>query len=245
MLDMGFEPQIKKIFRQISDESQILMWSATWPKEFERLAKDFLGSHIKLNVGSKDLSANHNIQQTIEVCSEQGKYNKNKKKKKKKADYITDRIRRDGYPAKAIHGDKDQRERDWTLKEFRNSKINILVATDVAGRGLDIDDIKYVINYDYPHNSEDYIHRIGRTGRSNRTGIAHTFFTPQNGSKAKDLIGVLNEANQKVDPKLYELYESANNSEARLKWQTSRSYGGRTGFRGHGSYGRLNVRGRW
>ena len=73
---MGFEPQIKKILRQISDESQILMWSATWPKEVERLAKDFLGSHIILNVGSKDLLANHNIQQIVEVCSEQEKYNK-------------------------------------------------------------------------------------------------------------------------------------------------------------------------
>ncbi|XP_065572372.1 uncharacterized protein LOC136034841 [Artemia franciscana] len=259
MLDMGFEPQIRKIFQKISGETQILMWSATWPKEVESLAKDFLGPHIKLNVGSKDLSANHNIQQTVEVCSEQEKYikliwlltkiSKEQEKKtiifvetKQMADEIADSIRGYGYPAKAIHGDKDQRERDWTLKEFRNSKINILVATDVAARGLDIDDIKYVINYDYPQNSEDYIHRIGRTGRSNRTGIAHTFFTPKKGNKAKDLIGVLKEANQKVDPKLYEV---AKNSEVRLKWQNSRGYGGRTEFRGHSSYGRRNVRERW
>ena len=174
--------------------------------------------------------ANNNIQQTVEMCSEQEKYiklilflNKISKEQEYKiiifieteqmADYIADSIRRDGHPAKAIHGNTDQRQRDWTLKEFRNSKINMLVATDIAPRGLDIDDIKYVIKYDYPHNSEDYIHRIGKTGRSNRIGIAHTFLTPQNASKAKDQIVILKEANQKVDSKLY---EAAKNSEARI-----------------------------
>ena len=113
--------------------------------------------------------------------------------------------RRDGYPAMCIHGDKQQKERDWVLNEFRRGSTSILVATDVAARGLDVDDVKFVINYDYPNNSEDYIHRIGRTGRKDQTGTAYTLFTPANGAKAKDLVNVLSEAKQVVNPKLQEL----------------------------------------
>lgn len=90
-----------------------------------------------------------------------------------------------------IHGDKQQKERDWVLNEFKHGKTSILVATDVAARGLDVDDVKFVINYDYPNNSEDYIHRIGRTGRRNRTGTAYTLFTKKNSPKAKDLVSNL------------------------------------------------------
>ena len=114
-------------------------------------------------------------------------------------------MRKDGWPAMCIHGDKQQKERDWVLGEFKHGSTTILVATDVAARGLDVDDIKFVINYDYPNNSEDYIHRIGRTGRRDRTGTAYTLFTPSNAPKANDLIGVLKEAKQVVNPKLQEL----------------------------------------
>ena len=84
---------------------------------------------------------------------------------KRKADELTRLMRRDGYPAMCIQGDKQQREREWVLGEFKSGGTTILVATDVAARGLHVDDVKFVINYDYPNNSEDYIHRIGRTGR--------------------------------------------------------------------------------
>merc|ERR1712130_1010180 len=104
-----------------------------------------------------------------------------------------------------IHGDKQQREREWVLGEFKNGATTILVATDVAARGLHVDDVKFVINYDYPNNSEDYIHRIGRTGRKENKGTAYTLFTPNNGPKAKDLVAVLTEAKQVVNPKLQEL----------------------------------------
>ena len=98
----------------------------------------------------------------------------------RKADELTRLMRRDGYPAMCIHGDKQQKERDWVLNEFKRGSTTILVATDVAARGLDVDDVKFVVNYDYPNNSEDYIHRIGRTGRRNNTGTAYTFFTSSN-----------------------------------------------------------------
>ncbi|XP_078739259.1 putative ATP-dependent RNA helicase DDX17 isoform X2 [Lampetra fluviatilis] len=224
MLDMGFEPQIRKIVDQIRPDRQTLMWSATWPKEVRQLAEDFLREYIQINVGSMDLSANHNILQIVDVCSDNEKDNKlmrlmeeimaEKENKtiifvetKRRCDELTRRMRRDGWPAMCIHGDKSQPERDWVLTEFRSGKSPILIATDVASRGLDVEDIKFVINYDYPNSSEDYVHRIGRTGRSTRSGTAYTFFTPGNGRQANDLVSVLREANQAINPKLLQLAE--------------------------------------
>ncbi|CAJ0745770.1 4608_t:CDS:2 [Entrophospora sp. SA101] len=204
MLDMGFEPQIRKIVDQIRPDRQTLMWSATWPKEVKRLADDYLNDFIQVNIGSMDLSASHNITQTVEVCSEYEKCAKlvkhlefiidQKDNKtliftgtKRTADEITKYLRQDGWPALAIHGDKAQTERDWVLSEFRTGRSPIMVATDVASRGIDVKDIKLVINYDFPTNVEDYVHRIGRTGRGGAKGLAITFFTMDNARQAKDL----------------------------------------------------------
>merc|ERR1739840_43269 len=111
--------------------------------------------------------------------------------------------------------------------------MGILVATDVAARGLDVDDVKFVINYDYPNNSEDYVHRIGRTGRKDRTG---TLFTPQNSPKAKDLIKVLSEAKQVVNPKLHEMAEQGYRGGGR-RGGGGRSFGGGRGGGGRGGGG--------
>jgi len=256
MLDMGFEPQIRKILEQIRPDRQTLMWSATWPKEVRQLAEEFLTDYIQINVGSLSLSANHNILQIIDVCQEHEKEQKlmtllqeiaaeqeNKTiifaETKRKVDSITRAMRRDGWPAMCIHGDKAQPERDWVLNEFRSGKAPILVATDVAARGLDVDDVKFVINFDYPNCSEDYVHRIGRTGRSQRTGTAYTFFTPNNSKQAQDLVNVLTEANQVVNPKLYELASSSRGSGGRggrNRWGGGGGgYGGSRG--GGGGYG--------
>ncbi|KAJ1532184.1 hypothetical protein ONE63_000806 [Megalurothrips usitatus] len=219
MLDMGFEPQIRKIIEQIRPDRQVLMWSATWPKEVQALAEDFLTDYIQVNVGSLDLAANHNIRQIIDVCQEHEKEEKLSKllreinggkaivfvETKKKVDDVTKLIQREGWQAISIHGDKSQPERDHVLAEFRSGKSNILVATDVAARGLDVEDVKFVINFDYPNTAEDYIHRIGRTGRCLQSGTAYAFFTPNNQRQAKELIQVLQEANQSVTPALAEL----------------------------------------
>lgn len=222
MLDMGFEPQIRKIIEQIRPDRQVLMWSATWPKEVRRLAEDFLTDYVHINIGATTLHANHQILQIVDVCEEYQKEQKLARlleeigcephnkilifvETKRKADDLTRLMRREGYPAMCIHGDKQQKERDWVLGEFRKGSTTILVATDVAARGLDVDDIKFVINYDYPNNSEDYVHRIGRTGRRDKTGTAYTLFTPSNSAKAKDLMDVLTEAKQVVNPKLQEM----------------------------------------
>jgi len=118
-------------------------------------------------------------------------------------------MKRDGWPVLSIHGDKSQQERDWALNDFRGGRNPILVATDVASRGLDVDDIKFVINFDYPNCSEDYVHRIGRTGRAGAAGTAYTFFTPNNAKQAPDLCNVLKEAKQVISPKLLQLEESS------------------------------------
>uniref|UniRef100_A0A8D3E9U3 RNA helicase n=1 Tax=Scophthalmus maximus TaxID=52904 RepID=A0A8D3E9U3_SCOMX len=225
MLDMGFEPQIRKILDQIRPDRQTLMWSATWPKEVRQLAEDFLKDSVQINVGALELSANHNILQIVDVCMESEKDHKlfqlmeeimaEKENKtiifvetKKRCDDLTRRMRRDGWPAMCIHGDKSQPERDWVLSEFRSGKAPILIATDVASRGLDVEDVKFVINYDYPNSSEDYIHRIGRTARSNNKGTAYTFFTPGNLRQARELIRVLEEARQAINPKLLQLVDT-------------------------------------
>ncbi|XP_058456899.1 uncharacterized protein LOC131434248 isoform X2 [Malaya genurostris] len=220
MLDMGFEPQIRKILEQIRPDRQILMWSATWPKEVQRLARDYLGEYVQINVGSLELSANHNITQHVKVIEEHEKndelgklldtlYSKGNPGKilvftttKRKCDQISTYLRRFGQDSVGMHGDKSQQERERALNRFRNSNSCILVATDVAARGLDVDGIKVVINYDFPQQAEDYVHRIGRTGRSNTTGEAYTFFTPNERKMAKELVAVLEEAKQVVPPEL-------------------------------------------
>ncbi|XP_063238905.1 probable ATP-dependent RNA helicase DDX5 [Bacillus rossius redtenbacheri] len=252
MLDMGFEPQIRKIIEQIRPDRQVLMWSATWPKEVRNLAEEFLTDYIQINIGSLQLAANHNILQIVDVCQEYEKESKlmqllseiasEKENKtiifvetKRKVDQITRSIGRYGWPAKSIHGDKSQQERDFVLAEFRNGKAAILVATDVAARGLDVEDVKFVINFDYPSSSEDYVHRIGRTGRSQKTGTAYAFFTPSNAKQANDLISVLQEANQVVNPKLHEMADMARSGgfgRSRNRWsRPSNDRGGRAGDR--------------
>ncbi|XP_061416767.1 probable ATP-dependent RNA helicase DDX17 isoform X1 [Lethenteron reissneri] len=243
MLDMGFEPQIRTIVDQIRPDRQTLMWSATWPREVRQLAEDFLKSYIQINVGSIELSANHNILQIVDVCMDSEKDSKlirlmeeimaEKENKtiifvetKRRVDDLTRRMRRDGWPAMCIHGDKSQPERDWVLSEFRTGKAPILIATDVASRGLDVEDIKFVINYDYPNSSEDYVHRIGRTARSTNKGTAYTFFTPSNLRQANDLVNVLREANQAINPKLLELAGGARGGKGRSRYRGGGGGGG-------------------
>merc|ERR1712157_405909 len=127
---------------------------------------------------------------------------------KREGDDLTREMRTDGFPALCIHGDKKQEEREWVLKEFKEGKSPILVATDVASRGLDVKDIKYVINYDFPTQIEDYVHRVGRTGRAGAVGSSHTFFTSDKAKHAKDLIRVLNEATQPVPEELQKLADN-------------------------------------
>jgi ATP-dependent RNA helicase DDX5/DBP2 len=153
MLDMGFEPQIRKIFSQIRTDRQISMFSATWPREVRNLAEEFLRDYIQINIGSLDLSANHNILQVIDVCEEAEKDVKLMKllldisqendrktiifvETKRRTDEIMRFINRRGYNAVSLHGDKSQNERDFCLTSFRSGKSMILICTDVCARGI-------------------------------------------------------------------------------------------------------------
>jgi len=204
MLDMGFEPQLRRLVSQIRPERQTLMWSATWPKEIQHLARDFCKQNpMKLTIGSAEAHANPDILQEVHVVTELDKKQRffswlhatcpresNPRilvftDTKRAADALCRELRFEQFNAAAIHGDKDQRERDSMLHQFRTGKTNILVATDVAQRGLDVKDVKYVVNYDMPKTIDDYVHRIGRTGRAGAKGTAVTFFACDFGSPEK------------------------------------------------------------
>merc|ERR1719329_118877 len=224
MLDMGFEPQIRKITSQCRPDRQTLMWSATWPREVQKLARDLCKEDpVHINIGSLEMRTAHTIRQYVEVVDERDKKSRLRRllekvmdgskilifaQTKRDGDDLTREMRTDGFPALCIHGDKKQEEREWVLKEFKEGKSPILVATDVASRGLDVKDIKYVINYDFPNQIEDYIHRVGRTGRAGASGSAYTFFTQDKFRHAPDLIKVLQEANQPVPAELERLADS-------------------------------------
>jgi ATP-dependent RNA helicase DDX5/DBP2 len=166
---------------------------------------------------------------------------------KKGADSLTRALRMDGWPSLSIHGDKSQQERDWVLDQFRTGKSPIMIATDVAARGLDVKDITVVINYDFPSCLEDYVHRVGRTGRAGATGIAYTFFTSKNFRHAKGLIKLLNEGKQTVPPQLYDFAQMAKSSkgDSHGRWNrggySKYSQGGGGGGGGFSSVNSMNL----
>merc|ERR1712039_449608 len=196
----------------------------TWPDDIQRLARDICKERpVHINVGALTLRTAHTIRQYVEVVQEQDKRSRLKRlldkvmdgskilifaDTKRNGDTLTREMRMEGWPALCIHGDKKQEEREWVLKEFKAGKSPILVATDIAARGLDVKDIKYVINYDFPGSIEDYIHRVGRTGRAGASGSSYTFFTADKFRHAKQLVEVLKEANQPVPEELQKLAQS-------------------------------------
>eukprot|EP01029_Cantina_marsupialis_P010320 TRINITY_DN2346_c0_g7_i1.p1 TRINITY_DN2346_c0_g7~~TRINITY_DN2346_c0_g7_i1.p1 ORF type:complete len:546 (+),score=200.88 TRINITY_DN2346_c0_g7_i1:40-1638(+) len=256
MLDMGFEKQLRQIVDQIRPDRQTLMWSATWPKEIQGLAHDFLKDFIQVNIGSLELRSSIHITQIIEIVEDYQKYQRLVAslqkvmdgsrilifcETKRGCDELTRNLRQEGFPGLAIHGDKKQTEREWVLEQFRSGKHPIMVATDVAARGLDVKDVRFVINFDFPQNGiEDYIHRIGRTGRKTNEGYAHgtaiSFFSSKNAGKARELVKVLEDAKQEVPPQLRTMAATAMSSR--------RGGGGRRGGYRRGGGGGFQSGGR-
>ncbi|KAM6958413.1 ATP-dependent RNA helicase DDX3Y-like isoform 5-T5 [Tautogolabrus adspersus] len=259
MLDMGFEPQIRRIVEQDTMPHkgirQTMMFSATFPKEIQILARDFLEDYIFLAVGRVG-STSENITQKVVWVEESDKRSflldllsatvipsevqessaDNVEKPggfslapsgkdsltlvfvetKKGADALEDFLYREGYACTSIHGDRSQRDREEALSQFRSGKCPILVATAVAARGLDISNVKHVINFDLPSDIEEYVHRIGRTGRVGNLGLATSFFNDKNGNITKDLLDILVEAKQEVPSWLESLaYEHQHKSSNR------------------------------
>ncbi|XP_078220202.1 ATP-dependent RNA helicase DDX3X isoform X6 [Callithrix jacchus] len=216
MLDMGFEPQIRRIVEQDTMPPKgvrhTMMFSATFPKEIQMLARDFLDEYIFLAVGRVG-STSENITQKVVWVEESDKrsflldlLNATGKdsltlvfvETKKGADSLEDFLYHEGYACTSIHGDRSQRDREEALHQFRSGKSPILVATAVAARGLDISNVKHVINFDLPSDIEEYVHRIGRTGRVGNLGLATSFFNERNINITKDLLDLLVEAKQEV-----------------------------------------------
>ena len=214
MLDMGFEPQIRYIVEKTgmppAGTRTTLMFSATFPKNIQTLARDFLHNNMYLTVGRVG-STHENILQKFVYCRDEEKRDLLLDtiasvetltlvfvKTKKEASILEFYLMKNGFKASSIHGDKTQREREAALDNFRKGITPILVATDVASRGLDINDVGHVINYDLPENIEDYVHRIGRTGRAGNTGISTGFYTDKNNQIADELVTILEEAKQEV-----------------------------------------------
>lgn len=216
MLDMGFEPQIRRIVEgedmpPVADR-QTLMFSATFPRDIQMLARDFLKDYIFLSVGRVG-STSENITQKVEYVEDQDKRSVLLDilhthgaagltlifvETKRMADSLSDFLINQSFPATAIHGDRTQRERERALEFFRSGRCPILVATAVAARGLDIPNVTHVINYDLPTDVDDYVHRIGRTGRAGNTGISTAFFNRGNRGIVRELIDLLKEAHQEV-----------------------------------------------
>jgi len=188
MLDMGFVDEIKSIIEKLPSH-QTLLFSATLPKKISDIAKNFMTNPQRVNVGEENTPLT-NIKQEIKNVNQKEKFEHLKLelleingsvvlfvKTKRSADKIALKLRKDKFNAEAIHGDLRQSKREKVILKFRKNRFQILVATDVAARGLDIPHIEHVINYDIPQNPEDYIHRIGRTARAGAKGRALTFLT--------------------------------------------------------------------
>ncbi|KAK4482090.1 hypothetical protein RD792_011558, partial [Penstemon davidsonii] len=245
MLDMGFEPQIRKIVKEVPSRRQTLMYTATWPKEVRRIAADLLVNPVQVNIGNVDeLAANKAITQHIEVLPQMEKRRRLEQilrsqepgsriiifcSTKKMCDLLASNLTRP-FGAAAIHGDKSQDERDRVLNQFRNGRSPVLVATDVAARGLDVKDIRVVINYDFPNGVEDYVHRIGRTGRAGATGLAYTFLSDNDAKHASELVKLLEGASQRIPDELRDMASRGGGmGRARRQWSSGGYDGGHGG----------------
>ena len=194
MLDMGFIPDIERIFKMTPPKKQTLFFSATMPPEITRLTKQFLKDPVRIEA-SRPATTNENITQLlVKVPSSDPKAKRLALRaliekaqietgivfcnRKTEVDVVAKSLKSHGFDAAAIHGDLDQSQRMKTLAAFRDGSLKILVASDVAARGLDIPAVSHVFNYDVPHHADDYVHRIGRTGRAGRSGVTYMLVTP-------------------------------------------------------------------
>merc|ERR1719334_2056844 len=229
MLDMGFEPQIRDILKRIPRRRQTLMFSATWPEEVRRLAHDFLTKPIHIQMGNPrdGLMANEDVTQHLVLLrsgedKDQELINLFKQRferrdlvlvfvaRKNTCDFVANMLNRIGIRACPMHSDRSQDYREKTLAAFKEGSMPVLIATDVASRGLDVKGVSAVINYDLANNTEDYVHRIGRTGRAGMKGESFTFITRSGEDiwKTMGIVEVMQRTGQYVDPEIQQIVDS-------------------------------------
>jgi ATP-dependent RNA helicase RhlE len=205
MLEMGFIKEIREIIAQIPKERHSVMFSATFPKTIMSLAKSFLNNPLTVEIDKENLSTKQ-VNQVVNYVNEEEKMpliceiiSQNSWEQvlvftntKVQADKIVDNLKATNIKARAIHGDKSQGMRMSALKDFKAKKVSVLVATDVAGRGIDIINLPHVINFELPLNNEDYIHRIGRTGRAGQDGMALSLVCEKEKAQLKEIEELIN-----------------------------------------------------
>ncbi|KAK9928505.1 hypothetical protein M0R45_025638 [Rubus argutus] len=243
MFDMGFEPQITRIVQNIRPDRQTVLFSATFPRQVEVLARKVLNKPVEIQVGGRSV-VNKDIMQLVEVRQENERflrllellgewYEKGKilifVQSQDKCDALFRDLLRHGYPCLSLHGAKEQTDRESTIADFKSNVCNLLIATSIAARGLDVKELELVINYDVPNHYEDYVHRVGRTGRAGRKGCAITFISEDDARYAPDLVKAL-ELSQQVVPD--DLKSLADNFMAKVKQGLEQAHG--TGYGGSG-----------
>ncbi|XP_036403067.1 probable ATP-dependent RNA helicase DDX43 [Megalops cyprinoides] len=241
MLDMGFEPQIMKIILDIRPDRQTVMTSATWPPGVRRLAKSYLKDPMMVYVGTLDLAAVNTVEQAVLIVQEEEKkayvydfiHNMEPEDKvlifvgkKLVADDLSSDLCLRGIAVQSLHGDREQCDREEALQDFKDGRVRILVATDLASRGLDVHDITHVFNYDFPRNVEEYVHRVGRTGRAGRSGVAVTLVTRADWKWASELIHILERAGQTVPEELVLMAERHEKHQREKEANAPRTRGG-------------------
>lgn len=244
MFDMGFEPQVMKIFANIRPNRQTILFSATMPRIMDALAKKTLQSPVEITVGGRSVVAPE-ITQIVEVREEKEKfhrllellgelYNNDEDARtlifvdrQEKADDLLKDLMRKGYPCMSIHGGKDQIDRDSTIDDFKAGVIPIMIATSVAARGLDVKQLKLVVNFDAPNHLEDYVHRAGRTGRAGNTGTAVTFVTEDQEQYSVGIAKALEQSGQPVPERLNEMRKSFRDKVKTGKMKDSSGFGGK------------------
>lgn len=243
MIDLGFEEDVRTIFSYFKGQRQTLLFSATMPKKIQNFARSALVKPITINVGRAG-AANLDVTQEVENVKQEAKIvylleclQKSPPptlifaEKKQDVDAIHEYLLLKGVEAVAIHGGKDQEDRSRSVDQFRKGDKDVLVATDIASKGLDFPNIQHVINYDMPDDIENYVHRIGRTGRQGKTGIATTFINKSiDESVLLDLKHLLIEAKQKV-PLFLAMLESENEQYLDIGGEVGCSYCGGLGHR--------------
>lgn len=244
MFDMGFEPQVMKIFANMRPDRQTILFSATMPRIIDSLTKKVLKSPVEITVGGRSVVAKE-IEQIVEVREEASKflrvlellgdlYDRDEDartlifvERQEKADDLLKELMTKGYPCMSIHGGKDQIDRDSTISDFKKGVVPILIATSVAARGLDVKQLKLVINYDAPNHLEDYVHRAGRTGRAGNTGVAVTFVTPEQENCAPGIAKALEQSGQPVPDRLNEMRKAHREKVKSGKAKDTSGFGGK------------------
>ena len=214
MLDMGFIPDIERIFKLTPVKKQTLFFSATMPPEITRLTKQFLNDPVRIEASRPATTGENISQHIVRVPSSEAAAKRLALRaligradvrngivfcnRKSEVDVVAKSLRRHGLDASPIHGDLDQSMRTRTLEAFRKGELKLLVASDVAARGLDIPDVSHVFNYDVPHHADDYVHRIGRTGRAGRSGATFMLVTPGDARSLDKVLKLIGTAPQEV-----------------------------------------------